>query len=351
MSGGVDSSVCAALLKEQGYEVIGAFMQLFDYSKMCKDPLKEGSCCSPEDCADARRVAQKLDIPFYTFNMEEVFQETVMKNFLEEYLQGRTPNPCIHCNSDLKFHYLLKKAENLGAELIATGHYALLTHQGDGVHLFRGKDRVKDQSYFLFGIPPASLKKLLFPLGCYEKNEIRGLARKYGFAVAEKEESQDICFVPDQDYGGFINRSVSPDKIIKGNIIDMTTGKVAGTHEGIHNFTIGQRKGIGVALGYPAYVVKIDAVSGDVYLGGKNSLSASAFQVSGVNMLQKGYDASFKAFIQIRYRSQAVSGEVKPDNKGGAEVFLDRPVLSLTPGQAAVFYGEGDEVIGGGWIC
>jgi len=347
MSGGVDSSVAAALLQEQGHEVIGGFMQVFDYSKGCDDDF--GSCCSPQDCADARRVAEILDFPFYTFNMEEVFKKKVIDYFIAEYLKGRTPNPCIYCNSALKFEYLLQKAVSFGADYIATGHYAI-TEQHETTVLKRGVDSTKDQSYFLFNLAPEQLKKILFPLGGFTKTEIREMARKYQLPIAEKEESQEICFVPDDDYGAFIEKNVEPKDIKKGNM-KTEDGKVLCKHDGIHRFTIGQRKGLGVAMGYPAYVTKIDAESGDVIIGKKEGLYTTKLTVENLNFLDEKYlqKTNFDALVQIRYRSQARAGKVVLDEQGTAEVTLEEEVLSVTPGQAAVFYEE-DRVIGGGWI-
>ena len=352
MSGGVDSSVAAWLLRQAGHEVVGLFMRHgHQDATTCATsaagaPRKQG-CCSASDAADARRVAQRLEIPFYAINFEEEFSR-IIHYFISEYSSGRTPNPCVVCNTWLKFGKLVDYADSVGARQIATGHYARLVETPDGrLALCRGLDPGKDQSYVLWGIRPEVLVRLQFPVGDYQKEEIRRIAGRLGLRhVAEKPDSQEICFVPDQDHARFIRANRSPQDT-SGPIVT-TDGRVVGRHEGIEQFTIGQRKGLGVALGEPRYVVRIDPQSREVVLGAKEELARHELSASGANwFLPPG--PRFECGVKIRYRSPAVPAlvETLPGERFHVE-FLT-PCYGVAPGQAAVCY-QGDEVLGGGWI-
>jgi tRNA-specific 2-thiouridylase len=353
MSGGVDSSVAAALLLEEGYEVIGVTMQLWDYSKNEADDLdpnkKFDTCCSLDDVSDARLVAHKLGIPFYVLNYEEDFQENVVDYFVEEYLKGKTPNPCVACNTFLKFDHLLARAERLGCDYIATGHYArnIFDEKTSAYKLLKGKDSLKDQSYFLYSMTQERLGKTLFPLGNYVKKEVRALAEKYGLINAKKKESMEICFIPNNDYSKFIKKHSDPKKIRKGSIIH-ENGEILGEHSGIHNFTIGQRKGLGASYaikeGEPVYVTRIDASSGNVYVGEENYLLRKAFSLKKFHKLSSiSNKTSFD--VKIRYRSRPCRGFLGEES----QIHFEEPQKSVAPGQIAVLY-SGDEVLGGGFI-
>lgn len=345
MSGGVDSSVAAYLLKEAGYEVVGLFMRLGRWSAG-REPSPR-SCCTTADAADARRVAEKIGIRLYTLNFQPDF-DRIVDYFCSEYARGRTPNPCIICNRDLKFGRLAEFARQLDAEVIATGHYARLEHTPEGVRLRRGVDASKDQSYVLFAVRGDRLAQARLPLGHLRKSEIRAIAHKVGLPVKDKPDSQEICFVPDGDYGEVIRRHSrhppQPGKLV------LSDGTEVGTHPGIEFFTIGQRRGLGVALGWPAYVVKIDPATRTVVLGRKEELYRSEMYVGGVNWLvDPPPEREFHAEVQIRATHRAAPAEVVPLEDGRAWVVFDQPQLAVTPGQAAVFY-QGDLVLGGGWI-
>src|SRR5262245_47931483 len=276
MSGGVDSSVAAALLAEQGHDVIGLSMQLYS-----QHGGNFGSCCTLDDLHDARRVASRLGFPHYILNLEERFQETVISNFVHEYASGRTPLPCAHCNSDLKFSTLLERARGFGSDQVATGHYARIDRSTDGRWLLkRSLDREKDQSYFLFSLTQEQLAGAVFPVGSLSKPAVRAEARRLGLAVADKADSQEICFVPDGDYAAFVATRTPQTR--GGSIVD-EHGQALGAHGGVHRFTIGQRKGLGIATGTPLYVVKIDADSGDVTVGPRAALERTSLTASGVN--------------------------------------------------------------------
>jgi len=345
MSGGVDSSVAAALLTEQGHEVIGLSMQLYDQS----GGEKFGSCCTLDDLHDARRVASRLGFPHYIVNLERQFNETVVANFVGEYAAGRTPIPCAHCNSDLKFSTLLDRAHGFGAAQVATGHYAQITRAGDGRwQLRRGADPDKDQSYFLFSLTQAQLAGALFPVGALPKSAVREHARRLDLVVAEKPDSQEICFIPDGDYASFVARR-EPSLTRGGAIVD-EQGRELATHGGIHRFTIGQRKGLAVSSPTPLYVLKIDADRSQVTVGPRASLERTAFTASMVNWISGAAPEGWlAASAQIRHRHTAAAGRVRALPDGRAEFDFEQPQAAVTPGQAAVFY-DGDLVVGGGWI-
>jgi tRNA-uridine 2-sulfurtransferase len=343
MSGGVDSSVAAALLTEQGHDVIGLSMQLYSHDKG-----HFGSCCTLDDLNDARRVASTLGFPHYILNLEERFQETVISNFVHEYASGRTPLPCAHCNSDLKFSTLLERARGFGSESVATGHYARIERSPVGRWLLkRSVDRDKDQSYFLFSLTQEQLAGAVFPVGSLSKPAVRAEAHRLGLAVADKPDSQEICFVPDGDYAAFV-ASRSGDA--RGGAIVDDQGRTLAAHEGVHRFTIGQRKGLGIATGMPLYVVKIDAESGDVTVGPRSALERTTLTASDVNWVSVDAPSGWlPAFAQIRHRHRAAAGRVRALDDHRAEFEFDDPQSAVTPGQAVVFYDE-DVVVGGGWI-
>jgi tRNA-specific 2-thiouridylase len=346
MSGGVDSSVTAALLKEEGHEVIGISMQVWDHSRFSGESF--GSCCSLDDIHDARRVAEQLDIPFYVVNFEEEFQQLVIDDFVAEYFRGRTPNPCVRCNQRVKFELLLRKAGELGADFLATGHYARIERDDSGLcRLLTGVDRGKDQSYFLFTLTQQQLSRTLFPLGGMTKPEVRRLAARFALRVAEKGESQEICFIPDNDYVRFLEEERAPG-LLSGTIVD-SRGKVLGTHDGTYRYTVGQRKGLGIAHPQPLYVLRVDAERREVVVGERDELESAGLTAGNINWIVSPPTAPFEATCKIRYRHQPVPCRVEPLPEHRAEVrFLERE-KSVTPGQAVVFY-DGDIVLGGGWI-
>ncbi len=349
MSGGVDSSVTALLLREQGYEVIGISMQVWDYGKFAASEGETfGSCCSLDDIHDARRVAEQLGIPFYVVNFEEEFQRLVIDDFVAEYFRGRTPNPCVRCNQRVKFDLLLNKARELGADCIATGHYARAERDSGGLwHLLKGVDPAKDQSYFLFTLTQAQLAATLFPLGGMTKPEVRAIAASHNLRVAEKGESQEICFIPDDDYVRFLEEARGKGAL-SGEIVD-SRGNVLGSHNGTYRYTVGQRKGLGIAHPQPLYVLGVDAERRQVVVGERDELLRDGFVAAHVNWIVPQGSAPVEAACKIRYRHQPVPCQVYPLPAGLAEVrFLERE-KSVTPGQAVVFY-QGDEVLGGGWI-
>ena len=344
MSGGVDSSVAAALLAEQGHDVIGLSMQLYDQ----RGEQSFGSCCTLDDLHDARRVATALGVPHYILNFERQFQETVIANFVREYTAGRTPLPCAHCNSDLKFSTLLDRARGLGATRVATGHYARV-EEADGRWLLkRSADREKDQSYFLFPLTQDQLAAAVFPVGTLTKPQVREQARRLGLQVAEKPDSQEICFVPDHDYASFVARR-APDVERVGTVVS-TDGRHLGSHGGVHRFTVGQRKGLGISAPNPLYVVKIDAEAGEVTVGPRSALDRTDLTASNVNWVSMEAPGNWiEVTAQIRHRHVPATGRVRALDGGRAELQFDLPQSAITPGQAVVFY-DGDTVVGGGWI-
>ena len=346
MSGGVDSSVAAALLAEQGHDVIGLSMQLYDQRG---GEQSWGTCCTLDDLHDARRVASVLGFPHYIVNFERQFQETVISNFVREYASGRTPPPCAHCNSDLKFSTLLDRARGLGAEQVATGHYARVAHAPDGRWLLkRSADRDKDQSYFVFSLTQDQLARAVFPVGHLVKSQVRDQARRLGLTVADKPDSQEICFVPDGDYASFVARK-EPAAARAGAIVD-EDGRQLGTHGGVHRFTVGQRKGLGISAPSPLYVLKIDADAATVTVGRREALGQTRLTASQVNWVAIDAPGSaVRVAAQIRHRHTPGIGSVRALPDGRAEMIFDEPQAAITPGQAVVFY-DGDVVIGGGWI-
>jgi len=345
MSGGVDSSVAAAILAAEGHDVIGLSMQLYDQS----GTQAFGSCCTLDDLHDARRVAAAIGIPHYILNFERQFQQTVVANFVGEYTAGRTPLPCAHCNSDLKFSTLLDRAQGLGAEAVATGHYARVEQAPDGrFRLRRGLDPDKDQAYFLFSLTQEQLARAAFPVGALTKTDVRAHARTLGLRVADKPDSQEICFVPDGDYASFVERQ-APAAVKAGAVAD-ESGHTLATHDGVHRFTIGQRKGLGVSSQAPLYVLRIDADSGQVTVGPRAALERRALTASQVNWTGGDMPPDWQAgTAQIRHRHRPTPGRVRALPDGRAEFESDAPLSAVTPGQAAVFY-DGDVVVGGGWI-
>jgi tRNA-uridine 2-sulfurtransferase len=345
MSGGVDSSVAAALLAEQGHEVVGLSMQLYDQ----RGEQAFGSCCTLDDLHDARRVASTLGFPHYIVNFERQFRDTVVSNFVREYAAGRTPLPCAHCNSDLKFATLLDRARGLGAEHVATGHYARVEQAASGRWLLkRSMDAEKDQSYFLFSLTQEQLAGAVFPVGSLTKPQVREQARRLGLAVADKPDSQEICFVPDHDYASFVARQ-DPQVARAGAVVN-ERGETLAQHGGIHRFTVGQRKGLGVSSPAPLYVLKIDAESGNVTVGPRQSLERTMLTAAGVNWIGAEAPVTWlPVSAQIRHRHRPAPGRVRAVEDGRAEFEFDEPQAAITPGQAVVFY-DGDLVIGGGWI-
>jgi tRNA-specific 2-thiouridylase len=360
MSGGVDSSAAAALLKEQGHDLLGFTMQLWNQRRSISvdengDPLPS-RCCSLDDVYDARRVAEELGFPFYVLNLEREFERDVVEPFVASYLKGETPIPCVSCNSRLKFASLDRLAASLGCEKVATGHYARVAYdeKAKRYRLFRGRNLRKDQSYFLWELTQDQLSRSLFPLGEMSKPEVREVARQSNLAIAEKAESQEICFVPDSNYSGFIDRYLAAEGATdqlppSGEIID-AHGTVVGTHTGIHRYTIGQRRGIGIANERPLYVLGIDAEKNQVTVGDQEQLLTSEFIAAGVNWI--AYDnpvEPVQASVRIRYRHTEAAATVIPLENNRVKVHFAEPQRAITPGQATVFY-SGDEVVGGGWI-
>lgn len=349
MSGGVDSSVVAALLKEQGFEVAGVTMQLWDKGREeAANSKAHRPCCTLDDVMDAARVADRLKISFEVLNLEEEFTRKVVDPFVDSYRCGMTPNPCILCNERIKFRILLGRAVEWGADFLATGHYVRREKASDGlVRLRKGVDGTKDQSYFLFPATQPQLQRLLFPLGTLHKHEVRRLAEEFRLPVAKKSESQEICFVAGNDYAAFVERR-DGHKASAGNIVDRQ-GKVVGRHDGIHRFTIGQRRGLGIASPCPLYVTRIDPGNSEVTVGPERELYSLGLEAREVNWIVPPSRQVFSATCKIRYRQQPVGCTVKVLENGRIELGFPQPVRAVTPGQAVVLY-DGDDVLGGGWI-
>jgi tRNA-specific 2-thiouridylase len=372
MSGGVDSSFAAALLKKEGHEVTGVTMKVWqDKMRECpSEPqiqphphplpaagrgdigIKQNSCCGSEAMGDARSVAATMDFPYYVLNYEDLFRENVIQHFVSEYLEGRTPNPCVACNDKVKFDPLLKAAKGLGMEKLATGHYARITQSGDGsFHLYKARDLGKDQTYFLYRLGQEQLRMLLFPVGEMAKDEVRRKSEAMGLRTAWKAESMDICFVPEGDYGEIV-RKMRPDAAKEGPLLD-TEGKELGRHQGIAFYTVGQRKGLGLAAGSPLYVVRLDKEKNAVVVGNETALLSKTARLRELSWVSgKGPESPLRAFVKIRSSHPGAAATVIPLAEGEAEIHFEEAQRAITPGQAAVFYGgEGrDECLGGGVI-
>jgi tRNA-specific 2-thiouridylase len=351
MSGGVDSSLAAALLLEQGYEVIGMTMRLWVADEFEAEARQSGrGCCSLSSVADARRVADKLGIPFYVVNFKEQFRQQVVDYFIEEYRRGRTPNPCIACNRYMKFDLLLQRALELEADYLATGHYAQIRYDQKikRYRLQKAKDSAKDQTYTLYSLTQKQLAHTLFPLGGYLKSEVRQLAADYGLAVAQKPDSQEICFIPDDDYKRFLKEE-SGLTAEPGPILD-TSGRQLGTHQGLMNYTVGQRKGLGIAVGKPLFVVKLDVERNALIVGEDKDVYFSSLIAADCNyILIEDLKESLPVKIKVRYHAREVAGILTPQSAERVRVDFAEPERAVTPGQAVVFY-QNQDVLGGGII-
>ena len=351
MSGGVDSSVAAALVKNSGYSVIGITLQLYDYGSSA---IKKGSCCAGQDIFDARKVAADLEIPHFVLNYEDIFRNKVINSFSESYQKGETPIPCVLCNEKVKFDDLFLAAKDLDAKALVTGHYIITNNNNNERQMYRALDKEKDQSYFLFKTTKEQLDFLRFPLGTFKKTDIRNIAEEIGLSVSDKPDSQDICFVPEGKYSEVLKK-IDP-KNLKPGYLKLTNGKIVGEHEGIINFTIGQRKGLGVALGDPLYVIEINPENHDVILGSKEDLKRKNIYIRdlnwiGDNKLEKNDNKKIKVMAKIRSTQEPVYASLFFD-KGKMCVNFDENIEGVSPGQACVFYDSknASRVLGGGWI-
>lgn len=353
MSGGVDSSVAALLLKEHGYEVIGMTMKLWNFLEVGGNINFESGCCSIDSFNDARNICVQFNIPYYLVNFSKQFHKEVIENFISEYLNGRTPNPCVICNTKIKWETFLERATKMGAYYMATGHYAKVRYNEETgrYELHKGIDDRKDQSYALWGLKQKSLARTIFPLGELTKKEVRKIAARYGLITAQKPESQEICFVPDNDYGRFLKEQIEglEEKVKNGPLITVD-GKMVGRHKGYPFYTIGQRKGLGVSLGRPMYVVDIIPESNTIIIGDKKDLNVKGLRAHKINLIKyEKLEQPLHALVKIRYNDRGAMGEVRQINDDEIEVIFDEPRRAVTPGQSVVFYLE-DEVVGGGII-
>jgi len=347
MSGGVDSSVAGYLLREQGYDVIGVTMKVWPQDCISR---AEDKCCGPQAVADARAVAHSLGIPHYVVDEADQFERTVIDYFTSEYQAGRTPNPCVMCNEKLKFGNLWGKAEALGCDYIATGHYAIIEHQEDRAVLRKGADPRKDQSYFLFSLRQPQLRRALTPLGAMRKPEIRKIAHSLGLKVADKIDSQEICFVPGNDYKAFLRSHLGENEFHRGEIYDVD-GNFVGEHDGIELFTIGQRKGLPGGSARPRYVIDLDAKTNRVIVGDVDDLVCDEFKIDRTNWIGRDLTGeNVELAVKVRYKHPGTRAKVTPLENHRARIRLHEPQRAVTPGQAAVIY-DGDVVVGGGWIC
>jgi len=352
MSGGVDSAVAAALLVEQGYNVIGITIKTYNYEAVGGNIGNESSCCSLDGINDARNVAAQLGFPHYVLDFSKQFEREVITNFVDEYLSGRTPNPCVICNRKIKWEELLCKADGLGAEFVATGHYAKVRYdEATGRYILsRGVDRMKDQSYALWRLTQESLSRTIFPLAELTKPQVRDIAERLGLKIANKSESFEICFIPDNDHGRFLKERVAhlSEKVSGGDIV--MDGKIIGKHEGFPFYTIGQRRGLGVAVGEPIYVTKIDARTNTIQVGTEEKLMHKELVARDVNFI-KILDAGFRMSVvaKIRYKDEGSPATIELMDSNTVKVMFDKPKRAITPGQSVVFY-DGDDVVGGGII-
>lgn len=346
MSGGVDSSVAAYLLKEQGYDVIGVTMQVWPEDEEYEE--REGGCCSLSSVEDARRVADKLNIPFYVMNFKDVFRANVIDYFIDEYVQGRTPNPCIACNKFIKFDEFLKKAMAMGADYIATGHYATIEQQNNRYIIRKSEDDKKDQTYVLYNFTQFQLAHTLMPCGQYKKDRIREIARELGLRVYNKKDSVEICFIPDNDHGAYIKKQV-PNKIREGNFVDKK-GNVLGKHKGIVYYTIGQRKGLGIALGTPMFVIDINPLKNEVVLGSEEDIFKTNLIAKDINLIPfDTLEEPMQVEAKIRYSAKPSKAMIYPHSQGKIRVEFEDKQRAITKGQSVAFY-SGNMLLGGGLI-
>ncbi|MGQ0792749.1 MAG: tRNA 2-thiouridine(34) synthase MnmA [Deltaproteobacteria bacterium] len=343
MSGGVDSAATAAILKREGHDVIGITMQLWDYGDA------DGGCCSADDVRDARRAAGEIGIPHYVVNYMELFKKFIVEDFINKYLDGKTPSPCVLCNQFMKFNFLLKRALELGADFLATGHYARIHEDGGKRYLAKSVDRAKDQSYFLYTLGQRELARLMFPLGGMTKDEVRRTASNFNLGVANKPDSQEVCFITGGDYRDFIKSHADSAGASGGEIVD-TEGRALGTHDGIASFTVGQRRGLGISAGKPMYVVKIDRESNRVVLGGERDIFKTTLVANNVTWAAgEPPSGEIEVKARIRYRHPESDAVIRLKSETESIVEFKTPQRAMTPGQAVVFY-RGDRVLGGGWI-